>query len=309
MPHRSVLLEEAVAWLLTRRDGTYVDCTLGAGGHSEAILRRLDEAGRVIGLDRDEEALRIAKERLAPFGDRATLVKADFRHVGTVLDGLDVREADGFLLDLGISSMQVDTPGRGFSYQHDERLDMRMDRSQPLCAWDVVNRWSEAEIRDILFRYGEERFASQIARAIVCRRERGDIDTTGELADIVKAAIPAAARRSGPHPARRTFQAIRIAVNDELGALQEGLAQMLDRLRFGGRIVVITFHSLEDRICKRQFAEWAQGCVCPPSFPVCTCHRRPRVRLITRRPIVPSEEEVRENPRARSAKLRVVEKC
>jgi len=307
--HRSVLLEEAVEWLLTRRDGTYVDCTLGAGGHSEAILQRLDENGRLIGMDQDEEALRIAEERLAPYAGRTTLVKANFRHLGAVFDNLGVHQVDGFLLDLGISSMQVDTRERGFSYHHDERLDMRMDRKQELSAWDVVNRWSEEQIRDVLFRYGEERFAPQIARAIVRRRLQESIDTTGELAEIVKGAIPAAARRSGPHPARRTFQAIRIAVNDELGALQEGLVQTLERLRSGGRIVVITFHSLEDRICKQQFAEWAKGCVCPPSFPVCACHRRPRIRLVTRRPILPSEEEVRENPRARSAKLRVAEKC
>jgi len=309
LSHQSVLLEEAVERLLTRRDGIYVDCTVGAGGHSEAILKRLDERGRLIGIDQDEAALRIARERLAPYGERVTLVKANFRHLGTVLDQMGVIVADGFLFDLGISSMQVDTSERGFSYHHDHRLDMRMDQSQPLSAWEVVNHWTEARLRDILYRYGEERFAPQIARAIIERRKRHSIDTTGQLAEIVKSAIPAPARRSGPHPARRTFQAIRIAVNDELDALKEGLEQALGRLRPGGRIAVITFHSLEDRICKRQFVEWATGCVCPPSFPVCTCNRQPQARLLTRRPVTPSDDEVRQNPRARSAKLRVVEKC
>lgn len=309
MPHQPVLLNETVERLLTRRDGTYVDCTVGAGGHSEAILQRLDEGGRLIGLDQDEMALDMAARRLAPFGHRVALVKANFRRLTDVLDRLGIEMVDGFLLDLGISSMQVDTGERGFSYHHDERLDMRMDRDQALSAWDVVNRWSEEQLRDVLFQYGEERFSPQIARAIVARRCRESIDTTGQLADIVKAAIPAPARRRGPHPARRTFQAIRIAVNDELGALKEVLPQTLERLRPGGRIAVITFHSLEDRICKQQFSEWAKGCICPPSFPVCTCHCQPRVRLVTRRPVVPSDDEVRANPRARSAKLRVVEKC
>ncbi len=309
LKHVSVLLHEAVDRLVTSPEGIYVDCTLGAGGHSEAIVKRLNDKGRLIALDQDEEAIQMASRRLAPYLRQMTLVKSNFRELGDVLDRLGVTQVDGFLFDLGISSMQVDASERGFSYQHDDRLDMRMDRKQSLTAFEVVNQWPESQLREILSRYGEERFAPQIARRIVRERERGAIETTGQLAALVKEAIPAAARRTGSHPARRTFQAIRIAVNDELSAFSEALAQTLERLRSGGRIAVITFHSLEDRICKQQFSEWAKGCICPPSFPVCSCRQQPRIRLVTRKPVVPTEEEVRENPRARSAKLRVAEKC
>jgi 16S rRNA (cytosine1402-N4)-methyltransferase len=308
LEHVSVLLHEAVDRLVTSPEGIYVDCTLGAGGHSEAIVKRLQGTGRLIALDQDEEAIRIASRRLSPYMNRINLVKSNFRDLGYVLDKMGIGQVDGFLFDLGLSSMQVDTSERGFSYHHDERLDMRMDRRQQLTAFEVVNDWPESQLREIISRYGEERFARQIARRIVSQREKGPIETTGELAELVKEAIPAAARRTGPHPARRTFQAIRIAVNDELRAFSEALTQTLDRLRPGGRIAVITFHSLEDRICKQQFSEWAKGCICPPSFPVCRCGRQPRVRLVTRRPVQPTEDEVRHNPRARSAKLRVAEK-
>ena len=313
--HVTVLGKEAVDGLNVRPDGLYVDCTVGAGGHSELIASRLGPRGRLIGLDRDEAALALARERLGRFGDKVILVKSDFRRLADALRRAGapqeggVPRADGFLFDLGVSSMQLDEAERGFSYQLDAPLDMRMDRSQPLTARDIVNGWSEEELAAVIRDYGEERYARAIARRIVRERRRAPIETTGRLAEIVKGAIPAAARRTGPHPAKRTFQAIRIAVNDELGALREGLGQAIECLAPGGRIAVITFHSLEDRIVKETFAKEAASCRCPPDFPVCVCGGgQGRLRLVHRKPVVPSEAERAANPRARSAKLRVAEK-
>ncbi|HEY8530187.1 MAG TPA: 16S rRNA (cytosine(1402)-N(4))-methyltransferase RsmH [Paenibacillaceae bacterium] len=313
--HVTVLGKEAVDGLNVRPDGLYVDCTVGAGGHSELIASRLGPRGRLIGLDRDEAALALARERLGRFGDKVILVKSDFRRLADALRRAGapqeggVPRADGFLFDLGVSSMQLDEAERGFSYQLDAPLDMRMDRSQPLTARDIVNGWSEEELAAVIRDYGEERYARAIARRIVRERRRAPIETTGRLAEIVKEAIPAAARRTGPHPAKRTFQAIRIAVNDELGALREGLGQAIECLAPGGRIAVITFHSLEDRIVKETFAKEAASCRCPPDFPVCVCGGgQGRLRLVHRKPVVPSEAERAANPRARSAKLRVAEK-
>lgn len=307
--HVSVLLHEAVEGLRINPDGTYVDCTVGGGGHSEAILRRLSERGRLIGLDQDQHALEAAGKRLGRLGKQVKLVHANFRHLERVLGELGVQEVDGLLFDLGISSPQVDEGERGFSYHQEAPLDMRMDRTQEVTASQLVNQLGEKELADILFRYGEERFARQIARKIVQARREEPIVTTTQLAEIIKSAIPAAARRSGPHPARRSFQALRIAVNDELGALQDGLEQAVRVLKSGGRIAVITFHSLEDRLCKQYFSSLAKGCHCPPELPVCVCGNQPLLRVVTKKPILPSEEELTENPRARSAKLRLAEKC
>jgi len=313
--HVTVLGKEAVDGLNVRPDGLYVDCTAGAGGHSELIASRLGPRGRLIGLDRDETALALARERLERFGDKVALVKSDFRRLAEALRNAGVPQAggvpqvDGILFDLGVSSMQLDEAERGFSYQQDAPLDMRMDRSQPLTARDIVNGWSEEELAAVIRDYGEERYARAIARRIVRERRGAPIETTGHLAEIVKEAIPAAARRTGPHPAKRTFQAIRIAVNDELGALREGLGQAIECLAPGGRIAVITFHSLEDRIVKEMFAKEAASCRCPPDFPVCVCGGgQGRLRLVNRKPVMPSEAERAANPRARSAKLRVAEK-
>ncbi len=307
--HVTVLKEEAVDGLNVRPDGVYVDCTLGAGGHSEGIAARLGPQGRLIGIDRDDTALALARERLARFDSVVTLVKSDFRRLTDALRRAGVPQVDGILFDLGVSSMQLHEAERGFSYNHDAALDMRMDRTQPLTAREIVNQWDERELARVIRDYGEERFARQIARRIVQARQRAPIETTGQLAELVKEAIPAAARRSGPHPAKRTFQAIRIAVNDELGALQDALAQAIDCLAPGGRVAVITFHSLEDRIVKETFAKEAAACRCPPDFPVCVCGgEQGRLRLVTRKPVVPSAQELAANPRARSAKLRVAEK-
>lgn len=305
--HTPVLLEECLTALAVRPDGIYVDGTLGRAGHSFAIAKRL-HGGRLIGIDRDDTAIEAAKVRLAPFGDAVTLVKNNFSALGEILDTLHIDAADGMLFDLGVSSPQLDTPERGFSYMHDAPLDMRMDRSDPLTAREVVNEWSYEELRRILFTYGEERYAPQIAKAIVRARTAAPIETTLALADLIKGAMPPQALREKQHPAKRSFQAIRIAVNDELGALAPMLHAAADRLRPGGRLAVITFHSLEDRIVKQTFRELAQGCTCPPAYPVCICGNKPKIRLVTSKPICPGEEEQRENPRARSAKLRVAEK-
>ncbi|ADG06565.1 16S rRNA (cytosine(1402)-N(4))-methyltransferase RsmH [Kyrpidia tusciae] len=307
--HEPVLLHEVLAILQPRPGGLYVDGTLGGGGHAQAILEAAAPDGRLIGIDQDDEALTASKERLTPYGGRVTTVKGNFRRIKEILWGLGVIEGvDGILLDVGLSSPQVDEAERGFSYRSDAPLDMRMDLSGTLTARDIVNSWPEGELARVVRDYGEERWAARIAKAIVRRRQRQAIETTGELAELVKEAIPAAARRHGPHPARRTFQALRIAVNDELGALEEGVKGALEVLRPGGRLAVIAFHSLEDRIVKRILAEEARSCICPPEAPVCTCGRRPRVRLIGRRPIVPGPEELARNPRARSAKLRGAER-
>jgi 16S rRNA (cytosine1402-N4)-methyltransferase len=313
--HTTVLKEEAVQALRIRPDGIYVDCTLGGAGHSLLIASRLKASGRLIALDQDDHALENAKARLAAYLDRTTLVKSNFRRLREVLLEADVPskdgwpQVDGILFDLGVSSPQLDEAERGFSYNRDAQLDMRMDPSATLTAREVVNTWPEKELARILFEYGEEKFSRQIAAAIVREREKSEIVTTGRLADIVKQAIPAAARRTGPHPARRSFQAIRIAVNDELNALKEALLQSIHCLAPGGRVAVITFHSLEDRICKQTFAKFVETCTCPPDFPVCVCRKKGLVRLVNRKPIVPGEEEMLANPRARSAKLRIAEKC
>lgn len=312
--HVTVLLEEAVDGLNVKPDGVYVDCTLGGGGHSERIAAQLGEFGRLIAFDQDEAAIEHARRRLSPYMDRITLVKSNFRHLreklteaGVPTEG-GVPQVDGILFDLGVSSPQLDEAERGFGYRHDAPLDMRMDRSGGLTAADIVNEWDEREIADILFRYGEEKFARRIARAIGEARKRRPIATTGELAELVKEAIPAAARRTGGHPARRSFQALRIAVNDELGAEEEALHQAVECLRPGGRAAVITFHSLEDRICKQVFAQYTRSCSCPPDFPICVCGARSVLRPVNRKPIEPGAEEIASNPRARSAKLRIVEK-
>lgn len=306
--HIPVLLEQIIRGLNIRPDGTYVDCTLGGAGHSIRIARELSENGQLIGIDQDAFALRVAKERLAGVMCRVHLVNDNFRYLSVILDRLNVSSVDGVLMDVGVSSFQLDQGERGFSYNYDAPLDMRMDRTHHVSAYDIVNDWEEEALSRVLWEYGEERFSRKIARAIVNYRKGKLIQTTGELADIVKGAIPAAARRRGAHPAKRTFQAIRIAVNDELSALEEGLKGAIDRLTPGGRLCVITFHSLEDRLVKRLFRAAADRCTCPPNFPTCVCGKKAVLRLINRKPIVPDEEEIKENPRSRSAKLRIAEK-
>lgn len=306
--HITVLLNEAVEGLNLKPDGTYVDCTLGGAGHSSLIASKLGQGGRLIAIDQDDTALANARERLAPYMDRVTLVKSNFRHLKQVVEEQGLTGVDGVLFDLGVSSPQLDEGERGFSYNADAPLDMRMDQQSPITANDVVNEWDEEEIANLIWEYGEEKFSRRIARQITLHREKSPIRTTGELVEIIKEAIPAAARRTGPHPAKRTFQAIRIAVNDELNAFREAVVDAIDLLNPGGRVSVITFHSLEDRICKQVFQEYAKGCTCPPSFPICTCGNQPVVNIVTRKPIVPGEAELAANPRARSAKLRVAEK-
>ncbi|MBM7565699.1 16S rRNA (cytosine(1402)-N(4))-methyltransferase RsmH [Paenibacillus sacheonensis] len=307
--HITVLKEEAVDGLAIKPDGIYVDCTLGGAGHSELIASRLGPGGRLIALDQDDWALDNAKLRLAAYMERVTLVKSNFRYLAAVLRDLNIEGVDGVLFDLGVSSPQLDEGERGFSYNHDAPLDMRMDQDGMLMASDIVNGWDEREISRIITNYGEEKFARSIARKIIAAREKAPIQTTGELVEIIKSAIPAAARRTGPHPAKRTFQALRIAVNDELGAEETALEQTVDVLKPGGRASVITFHSLEDRICKQLFAKFVEKCTCPPDFPMCVCGGGDgKLKLVTRKPIVPSEAELEQNPRARSAKLRVAER-
>ena len=305
--HVSVLLDECIQGLNIRPDGIYVDGTLGGAGHSSHIASKIT-TGRLIGIDRDEVALTAAAERLAPYGDRVTLVHSNFCDIASVLARLGIGGVDGILLDLGVSSPQLDDGARGFSYMADAPLDMRMDHSEALTAAAVVNTWSYKELKRILYEYGEERYAPQIASAICKRREQAPVRTTLELVDIIRSAMPPAALREKQHPAKRSFQAIRIAVNDELGAVSQVMRDAIPCLNPGGRLAVITFHSLEDRIVKNAMAEAAKGCTCPPSFPVCVCGKKPKVRLITRKPIVSGEEELARNPRARSAKLRICEK-
>ena len=306
--HVSILLQPCLDALNIKPDGVYVDATTGGAGHSLHIAQELGEGGRLICIDRDVEALENAKTRLASVWDRVTTVKSDFREIDRVLEGQGLSGADGILFDLGVSSPQLDHAERGFSYMKDAPLDMRMDRQQALSAWDVVNTWSREDIRHILFEYGEERYAPLIAAAIERERGKKPIETTLELVDIIRGAMPAKALREKQHPAKRSFQAIRIAVNDELGAVREAMEKAIDCLNPGGRLAVITFHSLEDRIVKAAFNQAAQGCTCPKDFPVCVCGKKPKVRLTPRKPILPSDEEIEENPRARSAKLRVCEK-
>ena len=305
--HRPVLLEECIQALNIRPDGVYLDGTLGRAGHSREIARRLT-TGRLICVDRDQEALDAARERLAEWMDRVTLVHANFDEIDAILDGLGLAGADGMLFDLGVSSPQLDNGARGFSYMADAPLDMRMDRGQALTAADVVNTWSQEELRRILWQYGEERYAPQIAAAIVRRRGDKPIQTTLELVEVIKSAMPAKALKEKQHPAKRSFQAVRIAVNDELGSVERMLRQAVPRLNKGGRLAVITFHSLEDRIVKSGLADFARGCICPPDFPVCVCGRTPEIKLVNKKLILPTDRELEENPRARSAKLRVAEK-
>ena len=305
--HVSVLLDECIEGLNIRPDGIYVDGTLGGAGHSSQIAARLT-TGRLIGIDRDPVALKAAGERLAPYADRVTLVHSNFCDIAQVLDDLGIEKVDGILLDLGVSSPQLDDGSRGFSYMADAPLDMRMNSGDSLSADTVVNTWSQEELRRILYEYGEERYAPQIASMICHRREERPIRTTLELVDVIRSAMPAAALREKQHPAKRSFQAIRIAVNDELGAVAKVMEDAIPRLNVGGRMAVITFHSLEDRIVKNAMAAASKGCTCPPNFPVCVCGKKPKVRLVSRKPIVSGPEELERNPRARSAKLRVCEK-
>ncbi|MFC4103921.1 16S rRNA (cytosine(1402)-N(4))-methyltransferase RsmH [Paenibacillus xanthanilyticus] len=306
--HITVLKEEAVDGLAIKQDGIYVDCTLGGAGHSELIASRLGPQGRLIAFDQDDWAHDNARVRLAPYMDRVTLVRRNFRHLEEELGKLGIDGVDGVLFDLGVSSPQLDEADRGFSYNHDAPLDMRMDQHGMLTAEMIVNEWEEREISRIIADYGEEKFARQIARKIVNARAEKPIETTGELVELIKSGIPAAARRTGPHPAKRTFQALRIAVNDELGAEETALEQTVRVLNAGGRASVITFHSLEDRICKQLFAKYVERCTCPPDFPMCVCGGTGLLKLVNRKPISPSEEELAMNPRSRSAKLRVAEK-
>ena len=305
--HKPVLLRECIEGLNIRPDGIYVDGTLGRAGHSREIVSQLT-TGRLICIDRDQAALDAAPGRLEGHMDKVTLVHGNFGDIASILDDLNVPAVDGMLFDLGVSSPQLDDGSRGFSYLQDAPLDMRMDQSAALTAYDVVNGWSQEELKRILWQYGEERYSGLIAAAIVRRRADKPVETTGELADIIRGAMPAKAQREKQHPAKRSFQAIRIAVNDELGEVERMLDSALPRLNPGGRLAVISFHSLEDRLVKTAYAGWAKGCTCPPDFPVCVCGKKPQVRLVGKKPIVAGEEELGENPRARSAKLRVAEK-
>lgn len=304
--HVSVLLQECIDGLAIRPDGIYVDGTTGGGGHSLEIVKRLT-TGRLICIDQDLDAHAAAKIRLAEYLDKITFVHDNFGNIGQILDGLGIAQIDGMLMDIGVSSYQLDEAERGFSYQQDAPLDMRMDESKPFSAYDVVNTYSEADLNRIIYTYGEERWAKRIAQFIVKQRELAPIQTTGELVDVIKKAIPKGARKDGPHPAKRTFQAIRIEVNAELEVLENAIAQAAQRLTAGGRLCIITFHSLEDRIVKEAFRKQENPCVCPPEFPVCVCGKKPKGKIVTRKPIIPSPQELQQNPRSRSAKLRILE--
>lgn len=305
--HVSVLLEECIEGLAIKPDGIYVDGTLGGAGHSSRIAASLT-TGRLIGIDRDPVALKAAGERLRPYADRVTLVHSNFCEIKQVLQDLNIDGVDGILLDLGVSSPQLDDGARGFSYMADAPLDMRMNSEDSLTAHTVVNTWPQEELKRILYTYGEERYSPQIAAAICRRREEKPIETTLELVDVIRSAMPAAALREKQHPAKRGFQAIRIAVNDELGSVEKVMRDAIPALNPGGRLAIITFHSLEDRIVKQGMADAAKGCTCPPNFPVCVCGKKPKVKIISRKPITSTDEELERNPRARSAKLRVCEK-
>lgn len=306
--HTSVLLEECIENLNIKPDGIYVDGTLGGGGHSAEICRLLSEEGVLIGIDRDQDALAAAKQRLAEFRCRKYFVQSNYSDIKEILRELDIHNIDGALLDLGVSSFQLDNSQRGFSYMHDAPLDMRMNRDDAFTAFDVVNSYSQQELTRIISAYGEEKWAGRIASFIVNGRKKEPIETTGQLAALIKAAIPAKARREGPHPAKRTFQAIRIEVNDELGQLGHAVEAFCDVLSPGGRLCVISFHSLEDRIVKEIIARRANPCICPAEFPVCVCGKTADIAKVSRKPILPGEEELKMNPRSRSAKLRVCEK-
>ncbi len=306
--HRPVLLDEAIAALNCRPGAVIVDCTLGGGGHSAGILPRILPGGRLIGIDQDQAAIAAAGKRLAEFSENVTIINDNFAKLANILHQLEIKAVDGVLFDLGVSSYQLDAAERGFSYRSDAALDMRMDPNAKVSVRDLVRDLPEAELSRIIADYGEERWAKRIAAFIAADRQKAAIETTGQLVDLIKRAIPAAARREGPHPARRTFQALRIAVNDELGVLERALRQAIESLSPGGRVGVISFHSLEDRIVKQIFREYTGGCTCPPGLPVCVCGHQPVIKLITRKPILPGPEETDANPRARSAKLRAAEK-
>ncbi len=308
--HKPVLLEECIESLNIKPDGIYVDGTLGGAGHSAEIYKRLGAKGLLMGMDQDAFALETSEQRLKSLQGQAAVIleNSNFENIGEACRKNGIDKVDGILLDIGVSSHQLDEAERGFSYQHDAPLDMRMDRRRQLDAGIIVNEYPENEIRDIIRDYGEENWAARIAAFIVKARKEKRIDTTYELVDVIKAAIPSGARREGPHPAKRTFQAIRIAVNDELGVLKRVIDEGISILKPGGRMCIITFHSLEDRIVKNEFAKWVKPCTCPPEFPVCVCGKKPEAKSISRKPITPSERELEENPRSRSAKLRVIEK-
>lgn len=305
--HISVLMEETVDFLVTNPEGIYVDCTLGGSGHARRVVERLAPAGRLIGIDQDSAAIAVAKERLADARCLVDIVNDNFSNLEVVLSQLNIEKVDGFLFDLGVSSHQLDVAERGFSYMNDAPLDMRMDTEAKLSAFEIVNDYEEAELARIIYTYGEERWAKRIAKFIVEARVEKPLATTGELVDIIKRAIPAAARKEGGHPAKRTFQAIRIAVNNELGILEESFRCAVKHLKKGGRICIITFHSLEDRIAKQTLQSLAKGCICPPRLPVCVCNHQAEVKIIGK-PLVATADELENNSRARSAKLRVAEK-
>ncbi len=306
--HKSVLLYEMVDELNIKPDGIYVDGTLGGGGHSYEIAGRLSEGGRLIGIDQDEDAIKAASKRLEPYMDRVTIVRNNYCNMDKVLDELGIDKVDGIMLDLGVSSYQLDAADRGFTYNVDTALDMRMDQRQEITAKDIVNEYSEFDLYRIIRDYGEDRFAKNIAKHIVAARQEKPIETTFELNDIIKAAIPMKVRATGGHPSKRTYQAIRIELNKELEVLENSIDMMIDRLKPEGRLCIITFHSLEDRIVKTRFRNNENPCTCPPSFPACVCGKVPKGRVITRKPVVPTDEEINENSRSKSSKLRVFER-
>jgi len=306
--HKSVLFDECMEGLNIKPDGIYVDGTLGGGGHSSGICELLGPEGTLIGIDRDQDALNAASERLKDYKCNKIFVQSNYSDIAQVLEDLEIDEIDGALLDLGVSSFQLDNPERGFSYMNDAPLDMRMSQDDTFTAYDVVNEYDKKELTNIISKYGEERWASRIADFVVKAREDKPLESTFELVDVIKAAIPASARRTGPHPAKRTFQAIRIEVNDELGQLERAVSEFCDVLAPKGRLCIITFHSLEDRIVKDIFNQRANPCTCPKEFPVCVCGKKADIKKVTGKPIIPSEEELEENPRARSAKLRIAQR-
>ena len=306
--HKSVLLEETIDSLDIKQDGIYVDGTLGGGGHASQVCRRLGDGGRLIGIDQDQDAIEAASERLSEFGGKVTIVRENYQKIKQILHDLGIEKADGIYLDLGVSSYQLDTAKRGFTYREDAPLDMRMDVRNPVTAADIVNEYEEMELNRIIRDYGEEKFAKNIAKHMVQARQEKRIETTGQLTEIIKAAIPMKMRATGGHPAKRTFQALRIELNHELDVLSDSIDTMIDLLKPGGRLSIITFHSLEDRIVKNRFRQNENPCICPAGFPVCVCGRSSKGKVITRKPIIPSQREIEENKRAKSSKLRVFQR-
>lgn len=306
--HEPVLLNETIEALNIKENGIYVDCTVGGAGHSIEILKRVGPNGKLVAIDQDEEALLTATKRLKDYKDQVYFIKCNYAYIGQILDSLGIDFVDGVLMDIGVSSYQLDEGKRGFSYHQDSPLDMRMDQSQELTAKDVVNKYSKEKLETIFWNYGEEKWGMRIAEFIVKEREKKEIETTFELVEIIKKAIPKKVRMEGKHPAKKIFQAIRIEVNNELDVLETGIYSSIERLKAGGRLAIITFHSLEDRIVKTNFKELAKGCTCPPDFPICVCNKKEKIKVITKKPVVASEEEVDRNNRSRSAKLRVAEK-